>query len=153
MEVVCLEVVGLPIEKGTQIEYQMETIIKQEGEQEVFFYKGLGKAIQMGEWLYIRYEEEGTENKVTIKLSEAGKVIIIRRENKKLSSRMSFETTSKGVALLSTPAGMLEMETISHRILQDYQDKPFGGIIQLDYSLSMKEQLFGNYSISLHFTT
>ncbi|UJF15916.1 DUF1934 domain-containing protein [Jeotgalibaca sp. MA1X17-3] len=143
----------MPIEKGTQIEYQMETIIKQEGEQEVFFYKGLGKAVQMGEWLYIRYEEEGTENKVTIKLSDAGKVIIIRRENNNLSSRMSFETTSNGVALLSTPAGMLEMETISHRLLQDYQDKPFGGTIQLDYSLSMKEQLFGNYSISLHFTT
>lgn len=153
MEPVCLEVVELPIEKGAQIEYQMETIIRQDGEQEIFFYKGLGKAIQMGEWLYIRYEEEGTENKVTIKLSKAGKVTIIRREHNKLSSRMSFETDSKGVALLSTPAGMLEMETISQRLLQDYQDRPFAGTIQLDYSLSMKEQLFGNYSISLHFTT
>lgn len=153
MRVVCLEVVGLPIEKGTQIEYQMETIIEQEGEQEIFLYKGIGKAVRMGEWLYVRYDEEGTENKVTIKLSEAGKVTIIRRESDKLSSRMSFETFSNGIALLSTPAGMLEMKTTTHRLLQNYQDKPFAGSIQLDYSLSMNEQLFGNYSISLHFTT
>lgn len=143
----------MPIEKGTQIEYQLETMVEQEGEREIFLFKGKGKAVQMGEWLYLRYQEEGTENKVTIKLSEAGKVTIIRRDGEELSSRMSFEAFSNGIALLSTPAGMLEMETVTHRLFQNYQDKPFAGSVQLDYSMTLNNQIFGNYGISLHFTT
>lgn len=143
----------MPIEKGTQIEYQVETMVEQEGEREVFLFKGKGKAVRMGEWLYVRYQEEGTQNKVTIKISEAGKVTIIRRDGENLSSRMSFEAFSNGIASLSTPVGMLEMETTTQRLIQDYQDKPFSGTVQLDYSLFMNKELFGNYGISLHFTT
>lgn len=143
----------MPIEKGTQMEYRLETIIEQEGERQIFLFEGSGQIVRMGEWLYLRYQEEGTDNKVTIKLSQAGKMTIIRRAGNELSSRMSFETSGKGSALLPTPAGMLEMETTTHRLFQQYQEKPFAGTVQLDYTIGNADQLLGKYGISLHFTT
>lgn len=143
----------LPVDKSTVIEYRLETVIEQEGEREIFLYEGKGKIVRMGEWLYLRYEEEHTNNKVTIKLSQAGKVTIIRRSGEELASRMSFETAEKGSALLPTPAGMMELETNTKRLLQNYQDKPFSGTIQLDYTLGSNNQVVGNYGLSLQFTT
>lgn len=139
--------------KNTVIAYRLETTIEQDGKQEIFLYEGKGQIVQLGEWLYLRYQEEDTENKVTIKLSRQGKVTIIRRSGDELLSRMSFDTAERGNALLPTPAGMMELETVTERLLQNYQEKPFAGNVKLDYVLRAQGQTIGNYQIALHFTT
>jgi uncharacterized beta-barrel protein YwiB (DUF1934 family) len=146
-------VTDLPIDKSTVVEYRLETIIEQEGEREIFLYEGNGQMVQMGEWLYLRYEEAETKHKVTLKVSKAGKVTIIRRSEEGIATRMAFEAGEKGNALLPTPAGLLELETVTKRLLQNYHDQPFSGTIQLDYALESNQEVLGNYGMTLQFTT
>ncbi|MDE1549229.1 DUF1934 domain-containing protein [Jeotgalibaca caeni] len=143
----------MSVDKSTVIAYRLETTVEQDGEQEIFLYEGKGQMTQLGEWLYLRYQEEHTENKVTIKLSRKGKVTIIRRTGEELLSRMTFDTNEKGSALIPTPVGKLELETTTVRLLQDYKEKPFSGNVRLNYSLGNDEQTLGNYGMSLQFTT
>lgn len=143
----------MPIEKSTMIEYRLETTIEQDGEREIFLFEGRGQIISLGEWLYLRYEEENTEVKVTIKLSRKGKMTIIRREGETLLSRMSFETGEPGNAMMPTPAGRMELETVTQHMFQDYKEQPFSGTVEVAYTLSSADQILGKYGISLQFTT
>lgn len=131
----------------------METIVKQEGQEEIFLFEGQGQIVEMGEWLYLRYTEAETTNKVTIKLSRAGMMTIIRRSGSDLLSRISLDSNKKGSAQIPTQAGMIEIQTNAQKMLQNYQEQPFSGQIQVVYTIGTKEQMLGNYELSLQFTT
>lgn len=143
----------MSVNKNTVIAYRLETTVEQDGQQEIFLYEGKGEMVELGEWCYLRYQEEETGIKVTIKFSRKGKLTIIRRAGEALVSRLSFDIAGKGSALIPTPAGSMELETVTQRLLQDYQEKPFAGRIQLDYSLEAPGETLGKYGIALHFTT
>ncbi|AQS54061.1 hypothetical protein BW727_101696 [Jeotgalibaca dankookensis] len=143
----------MSIKKGTLVEYRMETIVKQEGQEEIFLFEGQGQIVEMGEWLYLRYTEAETTNKVTIKLSRAGMMTIIRRSGSDLLSRISLDSNKKGSAQIPTQAGMIEIQTNAQKMLQNYQEQPFSGQIQVVYTIGTKEQMLGNYELSLQFTT
>lgn len=147
------EVSDLPVQKGTVMEYRLETKIEQEGQEEIFVYEGQGQIVQMGEWLYLRYAEAETQNKVTIKLSRAGKLTIIRRQGEHLLSRLSFDSEGAGSAQLPTQAGLVEIETETQQMLQNYKEQPFSGYVQVLYTIGVGEQSLGNYELSLQFTT
>lgn len=131
----------------------METIVKQEGQEEIFLFEGQGQIVEMGEWLYLRYTEAETTNKVTIKLSRVGMMTIIRRSGSDLLSRISLDSNKKGSAQIPTQAGMIEIQTNTQKMLQNYQEQPFSGQIQVVYTVGTKEQMLGNYELSLQFTT
>lgn len=143
----------MSIKKGTLVEYRMETIVKQEGQEEIFLFEGQGQIVEMGEWLYLRYTEAETTNKVTIKLSRAGMMTIIRRSGSDLLSRISLDSNKKGSAQIPMQAGMIEIQTNAQKMLQNYQEQPFSGQIQVVYTIGTKEQMLGNYELSLQFTT
>lgn len=143
----------MSIKKRTLVEYRMETIVKQEGQEEIFLFEGQGQIVEMGEWLYLRYTEAETTNKVTIKLSRAGMMTIIRRSGSDLLSRISLDSNKKGSAQIPTQAGMIEIQTNAQKMLQNYQEQPFSGQIQVVYTIGTKEQMLGNYELSLQFTT
>lgn len=143
----------MPLEKGMPMEYRLETIVEQEDQREIFLYEGRGQIVKMGEWLYLRYEEEGTNNRVTIKLSRPGKVTIIRRDAAALSSRLSFEAKGKGNGQIPAGEGILELETVTHHMLMNFQEKPFAGTVQMEYSLGNMGHPMGKYTMTLHFTT
>lgn len=147
------EVSDLPVEKGTVMEYRLETRIEQDGKQEIFVYEGQGQIVQMGEWLYLRYDENETQNKVTIKLSRAGKMTIIRRQGEELLSRLSFDSKQTGSAQIPTQAGVLEIELETKKMLQNYKETPFSGLVEVVYTIGKDEQALGNYELSLQFTT
>lgn len=141
----------MSLKEGMPIEFQLETLVKQEGEQESFLYEGMGQIVEMGNWLYLRYIEAETAVPVTFKLSREGKVTIIRRMEQ--TSRMTFDAEGKGMAMLPTPAGLMEIETITHEMLLEFKEKPFAGKVTLHYELQMNEQKLGDYRIELQFTT
>lgn len=145
--------VTVAADQSTVIAYRLETTIEQEGEKEVFLYEGQGQMVQLGEWLYLRYEEQETEHRVTIKIARSGKVTILRRMGEELLSRMTFDTQQAGSALLPTPAGRMELQTVTTRLMQNYQARPFSGMIQMEYTLHSSDQLLGNYGMTLQFTT
>lgn len=143
----------MPLEKGMPIEYRLETVVEQEGQREIFLYEGKGQIVKMGEWLYLRYQEEGTNNRVTVKLSRPGKVTIIRRDADTLSSRLSFEAQGKGSGQVPAGEGMLELETTTHQMLMNFQEAPFAGTVQMEYTLGTMGRQMGKYALTLHFTT
>lgn len=147
------EVSKLPVGKGTVMEYRLETKIEQDGQHEVFVYEGQGQIVQMGEWLYLRYEEAETLNKVIIKISRAGKFTIIRRAGEELLSRLSFDSERLGTAQIPTQAGVVEIATETKQMLQNYKQHPFSGFVQVLYTIGTGTQTLGNYEMSLQFTT
>lgn len=147
------EVSDLPVQKGTVMEYRLETRIEQDGQHEIFVYEGQGRIVQMGEWLYLRYEETETKTKVTIKLSRAGKMMIMRRQGDVLLSRLSFDSEKAGSAQIPTQLGMMEIETKTTKMLQNYKEQPFSGYVEVAYTIGNGEESFGSYELSLQFTT
>lgn len=147
------EVSDLPVQKGTVMEYRLETRINQEGQKEIFVYEGQGQIVQMGEWLYLRYEEAETKNKVTIKLSRAGKMMIMRRQGDELLSRLSFDSEKLGSAQIPTQAGLMEIQTKTNHMLQNYKEQPFSGYVEVAYTIGVGEESLGSYELSLQFTT
>ena len=63
----------MSLKKGMPIEFQLETLVKQEGEQESFLYEGMGQIVEMGDWLYLRYIEAETAIPVTFNCPAKGK--------------------------------------------------------------------------------
>lgn len=147
------EVSDLPVQKGTVMEYRLETRIEQDGQQEIFVYEGQGRIVQMGEWLYLRYEEAEAKTKVTIKLSRAGKMMIMRRQEDVLLSRLSFDSEKAGSAQIPTQVGLMEIETKTTQMLQNYKEQPFSGYVEVAYTIGNGEESFGSYELSLQFTT
>jgi len=141
----------LALKERMPIQFRLETLVDQEGEQEVFFYEGMGQIAEMGDWLYLRYIEADTDVAVTFKISRKGKMTIIRRMEQ--TSRMSFDRQAKGMATVPTPGGLMEIQSVTKQMVMDFQEKPFAGTIFLQYELQLYEQKLGDYRITLQFTT
>ena len=141
----------LSVKAGMPIQFRLETLVDQEDDQEVFLYEGMGQIVEMGNWFYLRYEETDTAVAVTFKFSREGKMTIIRRMEQ--TSRMSFDTAAKGMATVPTPAGAMEIQTVTKQMVLDFKEKPFAGNIFLQYELQFNDQKLGDYQIRLQFTT
>nr|WP_242704480.1 DUF1934 domain-containing protein [Enterococcus sp. 665A] len=132
----------------------MQTKVTQNNEVEEFVFDLFGQVVQMGSTLYIRYKEvqsDGSEVPVTMKITPDSRIQLIRSGEMRL--RMKFGYREKIETSYKTPYGMIAITTDTHKLHVSLKDRPFSGIVTIDYSLSMHNEKVGDYNLILEFTT
>lgn len=139
---------------GIPAKIKLQTKVVQNNEVEEFVFDLFGQVVQMGNTLYIRYKEEqpdGSEVPVTMKITPDSHVQLIRSGDMRL--RMKFGYREEIETSYKTPYGMFVITTNTHKLHVSLKDRPFSGIITIDYSLSMHNEKVGDYNLVLEFTT
>lgn len=68
-------------------------------------------------------------------------------------SRLSFDSEKSGSAQIPTEAGLMEIETKTNQMVQNYKEQPFSGYVEVAYTIGIGEESLGSYEMSLQFTT
>jgi uncharacterized beta-barrel protein YwiB (DUF1934 family) len=142
------------LNNGVPIEIHLETFIEQEGERTHLVYDEPGQIFEMGQSIYLRYqetdEEPGQKTPVTMKIDGAGTVMLTRSAESEM--RLRFANGKRIEARYRTPYGMFPIETVTPMLNVELQNRPLAGRVNIDYQLFAGEQLIGNYKIRLQFT-
>ncbi|AVL00546.1 DUF1934 domain-containing protein [Pediococcus inopinatus] len=142
------------LDTGVPIAIHLDTFITQEGEQSHFAFDEDGQLFQMGDSVYLRYQEtdEHTKNEipVTMKIDEDGDVLLTRAGENKL--RLRFSDGKRIQARYRTPYGILPVDTVTPFLEIRMRDRPISGTVKVDYQLFAGESLLGDYKIRLQFT-
>ncbi len=96
-------------------------------------------------------QPDGQEIPVTVKVTPDSQVQLIRSGDARM--RMRFAYREKMETSYKTPYGMFMITTYAQNLHVSLKDRPFSGIITIDYSLYMKEEKVGDYHMVLEFTT
>ncbi|MBM7711340.1 MULTISPECIES: DUF1934 domain-containing protein [Enterococcus] len=142
------------IKEGIPAKIKVQTKVTQNNESEDFVFDLLGQVVKMGDTLYIRYKEiqpDGQEAPVTVKVTPDSQVQLIRSGEARM--RMRFAYREKLETNYKTPYGMFIISTYAKNLHVSLKDRPFSGIITIDYTLYMKEEKVGDYQMVLEFTT
>ncbi|MDT2822825.1 DUF1934 domain-containing protein [Enterococcus devriesei] len=142
------------IKEGIPANIKVQTKVMQNNETEDFVFDLPGQVVKMGDTLYIRYKEiqpDGQEIPVTVKVTPDSQVQLIRSGDARM--RMRFAYREKMETSYKTPYGMFMITTYAQNLHVSLKDRPFSGIITIDYSLYMKEEKVGDYHMVLEFTT
>ncbi|MBU5364357.1 DUF1934 domain-containing protein [Enterococcus devriesei] len=142
------------IKEGIPANIKVQTKVMQNNETEDFVFDLPGQVVKMGDTLYIRYKEiqpDGQEIPVTVKVTPDSQVQLIRSGDARM--RMRFVYREKMETSYKTPYGMFMITTYAQNLHVSLKDRPFSGIITIDYSLYMKEEKVGDYHMVLEFTT
>lgn len=142
------------INEGIPAKIKVQTKVTQNNETEDFVFDLPGQVVKMGDTLYIRYKEiqqDGQEIPVTVKVMPDSQVQLIRSGETRM--RMRFAYREKMETSYKTPFGMFMITTYAKKMHVSLKDRPFSGIITIDYSLFMKEEKVGDYQMVLEFTT
>lgn len=142
------------INEGIPAKIKVQTKVTQNNETEDFVFDLPGQVVKMGDTLYIRYKEiqpDGQEVPVTVKVMPDSQVQLIRSGETRM--RMRFAYREKMETSYKTPFGMFMITTYAKKLHVSLKDRPFSGIITIDYSLLMKEEKVGDYQMVLEFTT
>lgn len=141
--------------QGTPISINLRTKVKQNGEEQDFYFDLKGQMVKIGDTLYIRYQEIQKENKnpvpVTIKLMPNGYVQLIRSDEMRM--RLNFGFKERLETIYRTPYGILQIETFTKELLISLKDRPTAGNVRIDYDLFMGIEKVGEYYLTLDFTT
>ena len=139
---------------GIPIQIHLETFIKQEDQSDHMVFDEPGQAFQMGDSLYLRYEEFDEENNVkrpvTLKIDGDGNVLLTRKSEHEM--RLRFSDGKRIEARYKTPYGILPIETLTPNLDIAIASHPLRGNVNIDYQLYAGEQLLGDYKIRLQFT-
>ncbi|AXR44025.1 DUF1934 family protein [Pediococcus pentosaceus] len=142
------------LNNGIPIEIHLETFIEQEGEKTHLAFDEPGQIFQMGDSLYLRYqeknEETGKKSPVTMKIDGDGNVLLTRSSESEM--RLRFANGKRIEARYRTPYGLFPIETVTPFLEIELQEGPLAGRVNIDYQLFAGEQLIGNYKIRLQFT-
>ncbi|GEP19647.1 DUF1934 domain-containing protein [Pediococcus argentinicus] len=142
------------LQTGVPVEIHLETFIDQEGEQTHLVFDEPGQLFKMGESIYLRYQEVDEESQksipVTLKIEGNGNVQLTRDGDAKVKLR--FADGKRIEARYRTPYGMFPVETVTPMLDVRLRDRPFAGMVNINYQLFAGEQLLGNYKIRLQFT-
>ncbi|MDT2613320.1 DUF1934 domain-containing protein [Enterococcus dongliensis] len=142
------------IKEGIPAKIKVQTKVTQNNETEDFVFGLPGQVVKMGDTLYIRYKEiqpDGQEAPVTVKVTPDSQVQLIRSGETRM--RMRFAYREKMETNYKTPYGMFIISTYAKNLHISLKDRPFSGIITIDYDLYMKEEKVGDYQMVLEFTT
>ncbi|MDT2753895.1 DUF1934 domain-containing protein [Enterococcus pseudoavium] len=142
------------INEGIPAKIKVKTKVTQNNETEDFVFDLPGQVVKMGDTLYIRYQEiqpDGQEIPVTVKVTPDSQVQLIRSGEARM--RMRFAYREKIETSYKTPYGMFIISTYTEKLHISLKDRPFSGLITIDYSLYMKEEKVGDYQMVLEFTT
>ena len=144
----------MDIKDGIPAKIKVQTKVTQNNETEDFVFDLPGQVVKMGDTLYIRYKEiqqDGQEIPVTVKITPDSQVQLIRSGESRM--RMRFAYREKMETSYKTPYGMFMITTFAENLHISLKDRPFSGMITIDYSLFMKEEKVGDYHLLLEFTT
>ena len=140
------------IATGTSAAFQMRTTIKQAGKESVYLYEGMGRIIAIGNWFYLRYSEKEGAVPVTFKFSRDGSAVTIIRGDQD-QTRVNLRANRSAKAEVNTAQGILQLKTLTDKLLLRLSERPFAGTIDANYRLVTDEQILGHYRMELHFTT
>lgn len=136
------------------VKIHVETVHQQDGQKEEYTEDFDGHLIEIGENVYLRYQEELPENehaKVTFKISEDKEIQLTRKlEHQKL--HLTFKTGKRISSRYQTPYGNIPVETLADRMETILEGDPLAGKLEIDYRLYNGDSLLGNYKIRLQFT-
>ncbi|OJG61296.1 hypothetical protein RV08_GL000239 [Enterococcus mundtii] len=138
---------------GLPISIQLRTKVKQQGEQQDFYFDLKGQMVKIGDTLYIRYKEiqEGQEEiPVTIKIMPDGHVQLIRAGEMRM--RLKFAYRERLETHYRTPYGMIQVDTFTKELHVSLKDRPTAGKVMIDYDLFMGVEKIGEYEMVLDFT-
>lgn len=142
------------INEGIPAKIKVQTKVTQNDETEEFVFDLPGQVVKMGDTLYIRYKEvqpDGQEAPVTVKVTPDSQVQLIRSGESRM--RLRFAYREKLETSYKTPYGIFMITTYAKNLHVSLKDRPFSGIITIDYALLMKEEKVGDYHLVLEFTT
>lgn len=142
------------INEGIPAKIKVQTKVTQNNETEDFVFDLPGQVVKMGDTLYIRYKEiqpDGQETPVTVKVTPDSQVQLIRSGESRM--RLRFAYREKLETSYKTPYGIFMITTYAQNLHVSLKDRPFSGIITIDYALLMKEEKVGDYHLVLEFTT
>lgn len=143
----------MELKRGLPISIKLATKVSQHGETQDFLFDLQGQLVQIGDTLYLRYQElqeDGSEIPVTIKIMPDGVVQLTRAGEMRL--RLKFVYKEKVETTYNTPYGMMFFGTFTKNLHVSLKDQPTAGQIYVDYDLYMGDERVGEYQISLDFT-
>nr|WP_034526555.1 DUF1934 domain-containing protein [Secundilactobacillus oryzae] len=139
---------------GVPAVIHLQTVTIQDGEQSDYVLDVEGRLVQIGETLYLRYqemnEEEDSPATVTLKILPNGDVQLTRNGDNR--SRLFFSDGKRVQAQYKTPYGLLAIDTVTPSLKLQFNDTPFGGSVSIDYFLYAGEELLSEHKIRLQFT-
>lgn len=139
---------------GIPVKIHVETVHRQDGQKEEYAEDFDGRLIEIGETVYLRYEEELPENehaKVTFKIAGDEEVQLTRKlEHQKL--HLTFKPGKRISSRYQTPYGNIPVEAFAGRMETVLEDDPRAGKLEIDYRLYNGDSLLGDYKIRLQFT-
>lgn len=144
----------MALDNGILIAIHLETFIEQEGEKNHLVFDEPGQVFQMGNSIYLRYQEvdekSGQKIPVTMKIDGEGTVLLTRAAENEM--RLRFASGKRIEARYRTPYGLFPIETVTPLLDVQLQNEPLAGQVNIDYQLLAGKQLIGNYKIRLQFT-
>ncbi|EPI01018.1 MULTISPECIES: DUF1934 domain-containing protein [unclassified Enterococcus] len=138
---------------GTPISIKLSTTVKQKEGTQDFYFDLKGQMVQIGDTLYIRYQEvqeDGQEAPVTIKIIPDGHIQLMRAGEVRM--RLKFGYQERLETTYNTPYGMIQMETFAKKLHVSLKDRPTSGRVIIDYDLFMSNEKVGEYHLDLDFT-
>lgn len=137
---------------GVPVQIHLETAMQQAEDSSNFVFDVTGQLVQMGETIYIRYEEasEAGDIPVTVKIMPNGDVRLTRSAENRL--QLLFSPGKRVSAHYKTQYGVINIDTITPKLEVDISDGPLRGELAIDYLLYAGEELLGKYNIRLQFT-
>ncbi|KRM92946.1 DUF1934 domain-containing protein [Liquorilactobacillus cacaonum] len=137
---------------GTPVLVDLKTITKQNGETSKYERKFKGQVFQMGNSMYLRYNEDDSQESaiVTFKISFDGGIQLIRKTND-MRMQLFFEDNKRIAAVYRTPYGEIPIETVTPVLNVTIDELPLVGNVAINYFLYSNGELLGEYKIRLQF--
>ncbi|GCF92212.1 hypothetical protein NRIC_01030 [Enterococcus florum] len=142
------------INEGIPAKINLQTRVTQHNETEDFVFDVYGQIVKINGTIYIRYKEvqpDGQEVPVTMKITPDSQIQLIRSGEMRM--RMKFAYLKKIETSYKTPYGMFMITTNTTNLHVSLRDRPFSGVVTLDYELYMGQEKVGDYHLELKFTT
>jgi uncharacterized beta-barrel protein YwiB (DUF1934 family) len=140
--------------EGLPVRILLETTVTQEGEVFKHSFDEMGRIVLMNDNYYLRYKESKAEGEgvaTMIKISSSDEVQITRHGETK--TRLTFNGDADTYSNYKTPQGILEMRIQTTHMSLSYNEQPFAGEVDVDYTIYVQDVPLGTYQLRLRFTT
>jgi len=142
--------------QGIPVQIHLETFVTQDEETEQNIFDEPGTVVQLGDSLYIRYQETddetGTTMPVTLKIKGPDDVSLSRGSSEgDTQLKLHFVNERRIVTRYRTPYGIIPVETATPRMDMQLQENPFGGEVYIEYQLYANNEHVGDYRLRLIF--
>lgn len=140
---------------GIDVNVELDMEVHQAGEITHTKISEPGKFIQMGNSVYLRFNEK-LENDETatilVKVAEDGEIHLKRvADSTKLASLLYFTHNKNNTGHLQTEYGVMPLQTFTNDSQVEILNKPLSGKINIDYNLIYGNNIVGNYKFRLIF--